>query len=221
MTTITDFDVTCSVCGEKETFMGLGSSNTLGFPDLDMRPAPMLRDTIDMWIQRCPNCGYCAPNIGRAVSGAKAVVGSDDYLAQLNDPDFPKLANSFLCWGIICAKRDHFGGAANAALQAAWVCDDSGKTEPARLCRQRALQFFEQMPRIDDTEKAIMVDLMRRSGQFERALSFAEQALTDIRDADTRQVLSFQLELARQQDANCHTTAEIFENQEPPGSILL
>ena len=67
MTRIQVSQVTCRVCGSQSKQATLLSSNAIGPPDLDGRPFrySMLRDTMSRWVQRCPECGYCAMYISR------------------------------------------------------------------------------------------------------------------------------------------------------------
>ena len=83
MTTIDPVDVTCAVCGAVSEHLVLGSTNTMGPPDLDMRPAPMARWTLGEQIQRCPQCGYCASDISEAGETAAEVVRNEAYQAEL------------------------------------------------------------------------------------------------------------------------------------------
>jgi hypothetical protein len=49
-------DVVCAVCGNKSVTDGLMSTNTIGPPDLDMRPAEMQRSTMGYWVDNCEKC---------------------------------------------------------------------------------------------------------------------------------------------------------------------
>ena len=62
MTTIFEEENHCSVCGSKSVQAVIRSTNTMGPPDLDTRPAEMERSTINYWIQTCPSCGFCYPD---------------------------------------------------------------------------------------------------------------------------------------------------------------
>jgi len=52
-------DEVCAVCGAVSEQTGVLSTITFGPPDLDGRPAPLKRATIEWAIHRCPNGGYC------------------------------------------------------------------------------------------------------------------------------------------------------------------
>jgi len=97
MTTFDELPVTCAVCGTTSVHPILMSTNSFGSPDLDLRPAEMQRSTVWMWVQRCPQCGYCADSLDKAGDGADAVTASASYREQLVDPGLPELAVSFVC----------------------------------------------------------------------------------------------------------------------------
>jgi hypothetical protein len=124
MTTKSSYEVACALCGERSTQTTVNSSNTIWYPDLDTRPAPMLRSTIRHWVQNCAACGYCAPDIGEGLPAYRATVDSDTYRARLAGRDAPRLANYFLCWSMIAAEAGDVSAAARAIMHAAWVCDD-------------------------------------------------------------------------------------------------
>ncbi len=96
LTTLYEKKAQGSVCGTENEYTGIGSTNALGSLDLDTRPPEMERSTIFTWVQRCPECGYCASDVSITRPRAQAVVNGEEYKDQLNDPTYPELANSFL-----------------------------------------------------------------------------------------------------------------------------
>src|SRR5438552_1767736 len=101
MTTFDERPISCSVCGTTSIQPVLASTNSFGPPDLDLRPAEMQRSTIWMWVQRCPECGYCAGSLDEGVEGAEAVVASAPYRERLSEPGLPELVASFLCQAVV------------------------------------------------------------------------------------------------------------------------
>ena len=121
MTTIYDHETTCSVCGTVHSFPTIVSTNQMGAPDLDTRPAEMARSTLPFQIQRCKTCGYCSSDISDALCTERKVLDSPVYLDQLNSSDNPELANTFACSGLIyqaCTQPEVAG----------W---DAGNTKPS------------------------------------------------------------------------------------------
>jgi hypothetical protein len=175
--------VKCAVCQNTSQQYLLTSTSSFRPPDLDLRPAPLERETLPFTIQQCPTCGYCASRIDKKVEGAEATVTSDVYRAQIEDKAFPELARSYLCASLLLADSNA-GSAGWAALQAAWVCDDEADLGPARTCRLRASELFRsarsssipfaQEPAV---ESLVLADVLRRSGRFEDALAECETGI--------------------------------------------
>ncbi|NLA39408.1 MAG: hypothetical protein GX882_08585, partial [Methanomicrobiales archaeon] len=112
MTGLRFLNTTCAVCGEPCRFSIPGAAAPIGSRDLDTRPAEPLRSTIYAWVRRCPSCGYCSPDPGRAPDGAADAVKLPRYREQLDSRRFPRVANTFLCWSII---QEDLGAPAHAA----------------------------------------------------------------------------------------------------------
>jgi len=252
MTRIQVSQVTCGVCGSQSKQATLLSSNTIGPPDLDGRPFrySMLRDTMSRWVQRCPECGYCAMYISRdheydlpvaplaghegiwaapdspadalPTEGADArrqfvvsIVRAERYRAQLQDRRFAQLANSFLCQCLIDEAEGRFVDATLAAVHAAWVCDDDKKAELAASCRRMAARLIRDAPRGSQSfgirlrsGPALLVDVLRRSGDFEGAETECRQGLAEATDGFLRNLLGFQLDLIKRGDLAAHSLLE-------------
>jgi len=173
MTTLYEHKVRCSVCGREAQYSGIGSTNAFGSPDLDTRPPEGERSTMFAWVQKCPNCGYCASDLSKVQPGAKDVVETPAYKKQLNNRHYPELANSLLCKAMVDEGTRYFVKATWAIIHAAWVCDDAGSFDQASECRRKAIEMLEKAEESgqdwaeqDGTSTAILVDLLRRSGQM-------------------------------------------------------
>jgi Uncharacterized protein conserved in bacteria (DUF2225) len=220
MTTMFPQKETCLVCGNTSEHMAISSTNTFGSPDLDLRPPEMQRSTITHWVQRCPTCGYCASSISRGPEIAKQIVTSSEYVEQRDNPDFPALANQFLCWALIQAAAGDDANAGRAAVDAAWICDDKQAMAKADICRRKAIALFtnakakgQQFAGDDATEMLVLADLYRRTGQFDQVESICNDGLAR-HPADLMQSLfSAQRRLARNQDRQRHTVEEAMNLQ--------
>lgn len=172
MTTIFESDETCAACGTTTKITAIGSTNTMGAPDLDTRPAEMARSTMPLWLHECPGCGHIARDLSRAHAVAAEVVRTDAYKAQRHDPAYPELANKFLCATLILEKTWATKGAFWNALAAAWACDDAGNADGARRCRLRAIDLWhastEPVSDQAGVSALVLADLFRRTGQFDR-----------------------------------------------------
>src|SRR5512136_2743094 len=101
MTLIEPVTKKCAICGVKNKYFEVMSTNTFGYPDLDSRPSEMSRSTMNLWIQKCPRCGYCSADVSKGEPSVKDIIETEQYKAQLSNANFPELANSFLCSSII------------------------------------------------------------------------------------------------------------------------
>src|SRR5688572_11733916 len=134
MTTIFPIKRVCFLCKSTSEHHQLGSTNTFGYPDLDLRPSEMQRSTMRLWVQRCPSCGYCAPDVSKGSEEHRSIVASEEYQKQQSDDSVSGMANVFLCWSLL-AQTQPTSQAAWAALHAAWCCDDAQNTIGANRCR--------------------------------------------------------------------------------------
>ena len=215
MTTLHEEMKRCGICGFESEYTGIGSTNCMGSNDLDTRPPEMERSTIFAWVQRCPNCGFCNSDVSKTMKSAQLSIDRQDYKDQLNDPAYPTLANSFLCTAIFYRGRGVLSRSTWGLIHAAWACDDADKPEQAGICRKKAaatLVFGQENDQTissnDRSNAAILVDLLRRSGQAEQAREVLATQ-TDITGADViSRVLTFQSVLLGRNDVSCHTVAE-------------
>lgn len=217
MTTICTTTMRCPVCDTRSNHRDIMSTNTMGPSDLDTRPPEMKRSTMFAWVKRCPKCGYCASNPGNARPKARAVVGGKEYQDQLRDPAYPELAITFLCRAILDREAGDTRAAASAFLCAAWVCDDASLAEQAIACRRKAADMLRAAEaheasgagRHDDgAATAILVDLLRRSGQPDEARKVIAEQRSGISDDVVLRVLDFQAALFERGDVAAHTVAE-------------
>lgn len=234
MTIIIDELIKCGICGAEVSVGKLASTNAFGSSDLDTRPPGRERGTIDYWVQRCNSCGYCTPDISKSSSeNLKVLISSKGYKEQLNNPNYSELANSFLCWSIIKEDSGDFAGAGWASIHAAWVCDDNNIISGARECRKRAVELLEKAQKNgqifgegEGAEEALMVDLLRRSSQFDKALKICNEKVettfleklkgTFIKKKPLKlisQILQFQKILISNSDTACYTIEEAIKKE--------
>lgn len=215
-TTLGRTEATCTVCSAKSEQTVIGSTNAFGAPDLDLRPPEMQRSTMTFWVQECPHCGYCADDLGQPRPEAAAVVKSAAYQAQLKNPQFPPLANRFLCSMLVADKAGLHEPAIRSAHCAAWACDDANKTAESTHARTAALERLRKLKSAGKsiydqkgTDAVLLADLARRSGDFVAAVASAREGLALAPEAIVAAVLEFEIRLAEQKDAQCHTLAEL------------
>lgn len=201
----------CAVCRKRSKYSLLRSTNAFGYKDLDTRPPEMERSTINLWVQRCPYCGYCAPDISERTENSKKIVYSVSYIKQLNDPEFSRLANEFLCCSLIQENAEEYADAGWSNIHAAWACDDADLIIQSQNCRMKAVVLLQkakengQMYGQDTiSEVVIMVDLLRRSCQFEKALKLCEEELKNNPEKSIKDFLRFQKKLINKSDIACY-----------------
>ncbi len=217
MTVIREEEVTCGLCGKVSEHLIMRSAFVSGAPDLDTRPAVFGGHT-DKLIQRCPSCGYCAPDVWKVRPGfayTLRTMQSGSYQEQLHSRDFPEAANSFLCASLISENLGEYAGAGFECIRAAWICDDAHCDTAARECREKAVDLLrrakekrQRFARQRGGQEALLADLLRRSGEFDLARSFCKAGLKRKPEKTLSDVLRFEMVLIDRADAACHTVAE-------------
>ena len=221
MTTYYGEKITCGACGEAFEHQACGSTNTMGYPDLDCRPALMQRYTMGTWVQRCPGCGYCAVNAGVFEESMRPVLAGEPYATQLRDPRLPKLAASFICSGFLREAVGDRKAAGLAYLHAAWCLDDANATELARTWRATAATHFlalladnRQFDGEAGAAEAIAIDCLRRAGRAADALELLGRAKGRKGEPIFDQIFAFQKKLIERGDVAGHTVGEAVKSAE-------
>lgn len=209
----------CYICGSGNRYPEIGSSVAyVGTRDLDTRFSQTQRTAIYLWIQQCLSCGYCSNDIASGTQAVKEIVASDQYKQQLAKAACPQTANAFLCRSIILEATGDLLNAGWSALYAAWICDDNGSKKNAVESRKRAFGFFEKARQAQQSfgakgeEAVLMVDLLRRSNQMDKAQTLCGLELSVDRDERTKAILEFEAELIEKKDSKSHTVAEALED---------
>ncbi len=215
-TTLGRVEVACTICTVKSEQTVINSTNTMGAPDLDLRPAEMRRSTMDFWVQECPHCGYCAGDLAQPSPAAAAVVKSAAYQAQLKNPQYPPLANRFLCAMLVADQSGRIDSAIRSAHCAAWACDDAEKPVEARHARTFARERLQKLKAEGKSlynqkgaDAVLLSDLARRCEDFDAAIASAREGLALAPESLVAAVLALEIRLAEQKDAGCHTLDEI------------
>jgi hypothetical protein len=220
VTTIFEEQVSCGLCGHRQTVNEIGSTNSFGAMDLDTRPPEMRRSTMEYWVHECEECGYVAPELDKTAGTDAKRVATTDYRQALGRCDRAKLANRFVCRALLEEAAGDLASAGWRRLHAAWACDDADQAEEARTQRIAALELFERaraqgaraMKSVAGGDELLLADIARRAGDFERALQYcaAGLALSEV-PAFVTSLLMLQQELVRARDTACHTVAEADE----------
>jgi len=197
----------CAVCGAESRQPPFRAMPPEQAPDLDLRPGEPLRSTMARWLQQCPRCGYAAPDIASAHPAAAAAVAAAPFRALLSEAQHPPLARRFLAWAHVLEETGALHAAAEATLQAAWVADDAGRADLARLWRMDAVSWWRQGLPLDPEQTVRVIDALRRGGMFEDAAASADAALASEPPEAVREVLALERRLAQGGDDGRYTLA--------------
>jgi hypothetical protein len=226
MTTYYDSTCNCAACGAEIIHTGLMSTNTMGYPDLDLREAEMKRSTMHTWITECPECN-CVQFPKGKTNFDLSFIQSGEYRSLIHAL-LPELANRFQRFAVGLLHQGDKDGAAYAYTCAAWDCDDYDFVEPAIAFRMKAADIYLAGDYTAECDKlstgAQCVDLLRRSKQFFRAAAQADllmQKLVDPSDGEEdaiKKVLIYQKSICEKGDAGCYTLGAALAQHAPAQS---
>lgn len=216
-------DEICFVCGNSSPQEEPLIPEDLQDFDLDSGPPRNQRSSLQTWVHVCPHCGYAADVLSKPLAGAEDMVGRPAYQRQLKKNDLPYRANAFLCATMLLENAGMMSHAASACMHAAWVCDDAQAHLQALQCRMKAvhltrmaIQLVEEQHEPEPVmDEVVLVDLLRRTGQFTKA----KEAIAYVQHRDvgpvTQQVLAHEQEWVDEKDAAQHTIAEALQARHP------
>lgn len=205
MTTIHEVVKTCMHCGEKNKFEVVGSTSSFGQPDLDTRPAPLARQTVQYGVQRCSKCNYASDDIEEEFEFDDSILTSENYLKVLKS-DYPDVAKNYILASMIKESVMDYNEAAVFMLEACWVLDDHNVN--AKKPRIIAAELFEKSVGIE-TSRLIAIDLYRRAEEFDKAKVLINKSKEFIEDKFLKKLLLFQETLVDIFDSECHSCSEI------------
>lgn len=197
----------CAVCGTESRQPPNRLSPPEQPPDLDLRPGEPVRSTMPRWLQQCPGCGYCAPDIGKAHPAAVEAVRAAPFRALLADNTIPPLGRRFLAWALVLEETGALHAAAEATLQAAWVADDLGRPDLARHWRLEAVALWRAGPSLDFEQSVRVVDALRRAEAWDDAAASAEELANLSPPEAVAQVVMLERRLIEAGDPGRHTVA--------------
>ena len=210
MTMIRDFEQKCSVCGKSSPQPVLLSTNTWGYPDLDLRPAEMQRSTMNTWIHECPHCGYVADNLEDEHELPEDFLKSDGYLT-CDGHEFKSGLSTLFYRRYLIAKCESDVMMCFVSLRnCAWKCDDF-EDENAVAIRKMSLGYIDDLiENVGEDRNNLLViksDLLRRSGEFEKLVGEYENLTIGEEPHDG--IIRFQLEKARAGDDSRYTVEDV------------
>ena len=210
MTTMYQDTVKCYVCGKESKQTVLGSTNSFGSSDLDLRPPEMMRGTMEYWAHECPYCGYITKNIDLGTVVTEAWLARVEFINANNIEFESELAKRCYKEYLINLEDENKYKAFAVILYAAWACDDAQDIGNAVLCRTLALDLIDELIEKEDDPSTLMlqkIDLLRRSNQFDKALGEFSGIFMD-KDL-LQDILDFQLEKVKNHDNGCYTIEDV------------
>jgi hypothetical protein len=199
--------IRCGVCGTESRQPPFRRGAPEQPPDLDLRPGEPLRSTMPRWLQQCPGCGYCAPDITRAHPAAVEAVRAAPFRALLADNAIPPLARRFLAYGLVLEESGAMHASAEATLQAAWVADDLGRPDLSRPWRLDAVALWRGGPALDAEQTVRIIDALRRAEAWDDAAATAEHLMAQNVPTEVVEVVRLEQRLIEAGDTGRHTMA--------------
>ena len=208
MSTIRKITAKCFVCGAQSQQRELMSTNTFGgTPDLDTRPAQMMRSTMFAWLRECPECGYVAKRLSNRTGVTREWL--QENLRPSEGDSAPLYhASRFYKRYLISIADGYTEGAFFAALHTAWVSDDRHDRKGAKTCRLLALAELEKLiaRAPDETKLLLRADLLRRTGQFDKLID--EYVDVDFSGELANKIIAFQLGKAMEKDTSRYRVSD-------------
>jgi hypothetical protein len=216
MTTLGNIDVACSICRTVSRQTTIGSTNSIGSPDLDLRPPEMQRSTMAYWLQECPTCGYASGSIDESEADTKAAMDTDEFRAIQSGSLSDTLVGRFLKASIVAEGLENNKSAANYSLWAAWAADDADNYDVAEACRSKSADLYLSLvPDLDKDSEAFTilaaqtVDILRRARRWAEASDLASRLIGRDINPTVRSVVEFGKALASKEDASRYNLSDV------------
>lgn len=228
MTRTIERELTCKACGAQSSHRVLESTNSSGYPDLDLRPAGMARRALLRVLVQCGNCGYCAPDISEGPDAAAEIIVSESYRRAIADSAGPALAGRWRAWALVSERVGDRATAGWATLQAAWASEDAGQKDAARTYRAIALEHLSgcadagvQTTEDAGSQQLLLLDLQRRLGRYAEAKAISDVVTASTATTDEiREIARFQAVLIQREDRRRYSVGDAKEYAASPKKWL-
>lgn len=212
MSTFRKIKKRCAVCGNEAEYNVIMSSNSMGCMDLDTRPPQMIRSLISMQIEYCEKCGYANSSISSKVSyDTRKLMRTEEYEEIVNNESINKTSKAYLLSGYLNSKEQNYKDSGFLYLKAAWTFDDCRDLDNSIIARKKAIKEFENyLKNNEDVQlEMIIVDALRRSKQFDKAIVLSNELIDKVDNEFLKQIIKFQITLCNNQDYSCHDVGEV------------
>lgn len=202
----------CAVCGHEYVFKEVLGTNSMGYMDLDTRPPMMKRKFLPYEIQMCEKCFYSNGDLETLITGLNIeILKSKEYLRVSNNNALDNTAKAFWLAALAYVSVADYREAGFLFLKAAWIFDDLGKKESAKLARLESHKYLSiYVEETEDINLAVLtVDLQRRIGDFSDAIDTANQLISFEVDEFLEKILKLEIKLCRKNDSSCHNVGEV------------
>ena len=210
----------CGCCGKNVRIITVGSTNSFGPADLDMRPPEMMRSAMFAFLQFCPECGYTAWDLEEKIKQ------TDELKKILAEPINAR--NYVLLFDRAARIAALAGGDKDEVnqlyLRAAWAADDQADAPVAVAMRKKVLantdlkaydvlgpEDYKDAGNFGPTrvEKLLqLVDVARRAGEREIADRLLGKIDGDKLERLPKKIAAFQKKLLADGDTACYTVED-------------
>lgn len=203
----------CNICGRTNEVTILAMANNQGTADLDFRPPEVRRSAMPLWVHKCDYCRNVFSTSEPMPVYEEKYIDSKEYVNCAGIAALPEMGKRFVKLALIYQHCKEYKKAGDAFLCAAWSCDDEKLDVTAIICRKRGLACYNevdasQIPKRELPElKLRIVDMLRRAGMFEDAISFAEHL--KFQNEQYKQIQHFQIAKAKAGDKACYRIEDI------------
>ena len=228
MTTMSEIDVRCAVCGTLGRKADLTSTSSFGPPDLDLRPHGPARWALEFRCSAATRAGTApSRSARRRVGAAVSRVACLPRCARAVEAAAPR--SHLFCSALVEEAAGRPEASGWDFLAAAWDCDDRSAAGHARSCRQRAAEMLERALERGEVSaprpivQTLIAELWRRAGRFEDALAACAVAGDELAETETdgedgvlptAAVIAFIRDLSIAGDDEAHSCAEVFAEGE-------
>lgn len=206
MTMIDDIEIKCPICNNDIKIWLLLSTNSSGFPDLDLRPPEMQRSTMNTWTQECPHCGYVSSDFNETPMVDEDFLKTESYQSCDNIDFKNNLSKIFYRQSLI--ESDNINKF-YALLHCAWACDDAEDIQNAVKIRNLALETIKDLD-LNEDMIILKADLMRRAQMFDDIIE--EYSNMKFGEDILNQICEFQVEKSKIKDDGCYTIKDVVKN---------
>lgn len=210
MTTHRERKIHCAVCGTPQVVWEIMSYTSFGRSALDLSDQFMYP-----WaeIKYCTVCGYASPQLDKRPVHPE-VIKSEEYRSILRHRWLHEYCKANLCHSLFLVAEGEYAKAAWRTFRAATFCDNLFE-QGARDYRLKAVELMGLAHQKSqcvtsnlEHDCLLKVDLLRQSGEFERAKSAIDEGLACNPSELIRLLLEYEQRLIDAADIGSHTIYE-------------